>query len=137
MIVFLLLLRIIYAYGEATTEGLTWKWINPLLKKPAKYHFWREIVENMGRRLELALLYFLFFKWTGLLYFLLIEIAAMSIYELRIRQVIYGTWLYEKQDFYYIKIAGKTISFKYPSTKVIVFLAVFPIILIPFIYFFR
>ena len=124
-LIILFLLRLLYGLGEGTTEGFTWRWVNQTEKDPPTYHFWREIVENMGRRLELLILYVIVFSWIGAAYFLVIEIAGLSIYELRIRYIIYDDWRYHKTGTYDLKILGHEFHLGYPkSTTMVLILAI-------------
>lgn len=125
----LLLLRVWYAFGEGTTEGFTWLWINQLEKKPALYHKWRELGENMGRRLEFLLLFVLLFGWIGIIYCLFIEIIALCIYELRLRKMVYGT-IYVDKGYYEIEIVGKLIRIRQPRGNFFIFLAGFLIMIL-------
>jgi hypothetical protein len=123
LLIILLFLRILYGFGEGTTEGFTWRWVNQNEKEPKRYHFWREIVENMGRRLELALLFYIVFSWIGLVYWMLIEVIALVVYELRLRQIIYDDWRYEKQSKYEIDIGKIKIKLPYPNSGMMIFIA--------------
>lgn len=128
---FYLFMRWLYYYGEGTTEAMLWKISMPHSHKfSAKYHQFRELVENMGHRLLVLCLAIVVWGWKGLLIWLGSELSGLCIYELKFRHIKYdGDWKHQKDGYYRIPIFGKIIKIRYPSAAAMIFIGLFGFII--------
>jgi|GEM_PF-3540478 len=125
-----LFLRWYYYYGEGTTEASLWKISKPHTPEFSEnYHKFRELVENMGHRLLVAIMTVVVWGWKGLLIWLGCELSGLCIYELKFRHIKYdGDWKHQKDGYYRIPIFGKIIEIRYPSAAAMIFTGMFGLI---------
>lgn len=117
----------LYYLGEGKTEYFTWKWIAPITHDAPRYHAWRFLVEDMGRRIPSLLFLVLLWKWYGVILFVLAELSGGMLYFFHFCLNMYDSISYPPGKTWRIKIfkwipiyGGKIYHIHYPKTWVFI-----------------